>query len=51
MFQQKINNIFPDIPKVFLHCDDLLIVGYEDNDRDHDEMMQTVLQRCRKVNL
>ena len=36
---------------VFDIADDILEVGYEDDGRDHDETVQRVLQRCRKVNL
>ena len=31
-------------------ADDILVVGYEEDGRDHDKTMQKVLQRCRKVN-
>ena len=51
MFQGKIDEIFHDIPNVFDITYDILVVGYEDNGRDHDEMVQKVLQRCREVNL
>ena len=36
---------------VFGITDDILVVGYEDDGRDHDETVQKVLQRCRKVSL
>ena len=51
MFQGKISEIFNDMPNVFGIADDILVVGYEDDGRDHDESVQKVLQRCRKVNL
>ena len=51
MFQQKIDEIFNDMPNVFGIADDILVVGYEDNGRDHDETVQKFLQRCREVNL
>ena len=51
MFQRKIDEIFNDMPNVFGITDDLLIVRYEDDGRDHDDIVQKVLQRCRKVNL
>ena len=38
------------MPNVFGIADDILVVGYEDNDRDHDKMVQKILQRCREVN-
>ena len=39
------------MPNVFGIADDVLVVGYEDNGKDHDETLQKVLQRCREVNL
>ena len=43
--------IFNDMPNVFGITDDTVVVGYEDDGRDHDDTVQKVLQRCRKVNL
>ena len=51
MFQRKIDEIFNDMPNVFGITDDILVVGYEDDGRDHDEAVQKVLQRCRKDKL
>ena len=51
MFQRKIYDIFNGIPNAFVIADDILVVGDKDDDRDHDETVQKVLQRCRKVNL
>ena len=39
------------MPNIFGIADDILVVGYEDNGRDHDEIVQKVLQRCREVNI
>ena len=51
MFQRKIDEIFKDMPNVFGIADDILVVGYEADGRDHDETVQRVLQRYRQVNL
>ena len=51
MFQQKIDEHFHDMPNVFGITNDILVVGYEDDGRDHDEMVQKALQRGREVNL
>ena len=51
MFQSKIDEISNDMPNVFGFADDILVEGYEDDCRDHDDTIQKVLQRCRKVNL
>ena len=41
---------FNDMPNVFGITDDILVVGYEDDGRDNDKMMQRLLQRCKEVN-
>ena len=51
MFQQNIDEIFNDMQNVFGITDDILGVGYEDDDRDHNKTVQKVLQRCREVSL
>ena len=50
MFQWKIK-IFKHLPNVFGIADDILVVGYDSDDKDHDEMLWHVLQICRHVNL
>ena len=47
MFQRKINKIFNDMPNVFGITVDILIIGYEDDGSNHDDIVQKV-QRCRK---
>ena len=37
MFQRKINEIYKDLPNVFGIADDILVVGYEPDSKDHDE--------------
>ena len=39
------------MPNVFGIADDILVEGYANDDRDHNESVQKVLQRYRKVNL
>ena len=39
------------MPNVSGIGDDILVVGYEEDGRDHNKTVQKVLQRCRKVNL
>ena len=51
MFQRKIDEIFKDTPNAFGIADDILVVGYEGDGKDHDKTVQRVLQRCRQVNL
>ena len=39
------------MPNILSITDDILVVGYEDGGRDHDDTVQKVLQRCQKVNI
>ena len=43
----KIDKLFKDLPNVFGTADDILVVGYDDDGKDHDEIIQKVLQICR----
>ena len=51
MSQDKINKIFKVLPNVFDIVDDILVVGYDIDSKDYDEMLQQVLQICRHVNV
>ena len=48
MFQHKTGEIFKILPDVFGIADDILVVGYDTDGKDHDEMLQQI---CRWVNL
>ena len=37
MFQRRIDKIFKDLPNVFGIIYDILVAGYEDDRKDHDE--------------
>ena len=50
-FQQKIDEIFSDLPNVFGIADDILVVGYDSDGKDHDKTLWQVIQICRNVNL
>ena len=49
MFQRKIDEIFKGLLNVFGVADDILIVGYDADDKDHDrtqkQMMHTLLTK------
>ena len=50
MFQQKIDEIFNDMPNVF-GIADILVIGYNKDGADHDEAVYDVLRWCQDVNL
>ena len=47
MFQWKIDKIFKGLPNVFGIADDILIVGYDAERRDHDETLKWVRLMCQ----
>ena len=51
IFQHKINEIFNDMPNVFGIADDILVIGYNNDGKDHDEAVYNVLKQCWDVNL
>ena len=51
MFQHKIDEIFKDLPNVFGIADDILVVRYDSDGKDHDKTLWWVLKICRNVNL
>ena len=51
MFQCKIDEIFNDMPNIFGITNDILVIGCDNNDTDHNETVCKVLQRCKEVNL
>ena len=48
---RNIDKIFKELLDVFGMADDILIVGHNDDSRDHDRTLCTVVQMCRKENL
>ena len=51
MFQCKIDEILKKLPNVFGIADDILVVEYNSDGKDHDEILWWVLQICRNVHL
>ena len=51
MLQKKIDGLLNDIPNVFGIANNILIVGYDADNRDHDKRLEQVLCRCRQANL
>ena len=51
MLQRKIAEILKEIPNVYGIANDILVLGYDDNDRDHENTLSRLLQIYRKVNL
>ena len=44
MFQWKVSGIFKDLLNIFGVADDILIVEYDTDGRDHDKTLKWVMQ-------
>ena len=51
MFKHNIDEIFKDLSNVYGIEDDIPVVGYNSDGKDHDEMLQQVLQIYRNLNV
>ena len=51
MFQHKIDKIFSVMPKMFGIIEAILVIGYNENEADHDAAIHKVLRHCKEVNL
>ena len=51
MFLHKISEIFREIFNVFSIMDDILILGYDANDKDCSRILRETMQTCHKENL
>ena len=51
MFQRKIDKLFNGMPNIFSIADGILIVGFDELDRDYDATLDKVLRIWRQTNL
>ena len=51
MFQNKMDKIFNDIPNVFCIADDILVIEYDEDRKDHDKTVYNVLRQCKEINI
>ena len=51
MLHQKSDDILKGLPKVFDIADDIVIVGYDAESRDHDKTMRCIMQVCQQEQL
>ena len=51
MCQRKIDVIFKDLPDMIGIADDILVVGYDSDGKDHDNTLWKVPKICRQVKL
>ena len=46
VFQRKVDETFGDIPGVTGIADDIVVVGYQEDGKDHDANLKAVLERA-----
>ena len=46
MFRKKINELFSGMPNIFSIADDILIAGFAESGKDHDETLEKVFWVC-----
>ena len=51
VFQCKLDQCFGKIKQVIVIADDIMIVGKQQNHRDHDVALTTLLETARKCNV
>ena len=51
MFQRKVDETFGDIPGVTGIADDIVVVGYQEDGKDHDANLKAVLERARETGI
>ena len=51
MFQRKLNQCFGQIEQVIVIADDIMVVGKQQNHRDHDIALTNLLETARKCNI
>ena len=51
VFQCKLDQCFGHIQNVIVIADDILVVGRQNNHRDHDQTLSNLLETARKCNM
>ena len=51
LFQKKMDELFSGMSNVFVIADDILIAGFDELFKDHDETLEKMLQVCGQANL
>ena len=51
LFQHKLDKIFSDMQNISGITDDILVIGYDENEADHDAAVHKVLWTCKKVRM
>ena len=51
VFQQKVDSIFLNLKNVLIITDDIMVIGYQEDEWDHDEAFTQLLETAKKNNI
>ena len=51
IFQWKLDSIFLNLENVMIITDDIMVIGYQEDERDHDKAFTQLLETAKKNNI
>ena len=51
VFQQKLDSIFLNLENVMIITDDIMVIGYQEDEQDHDKAFTQLLETAKKNNI
>ena len=51
VFQHKLDSIFLNLDNVMIIADDIMVIGYQEDERDHDKAFTQLLETAKKNNI
>ena len=51
VFQQKLDLIFLNLENVMIITDDIMVIGYQEDEQDHDKAFTQLLETAKKNNI
>ena len=51
IFQRKLDSIFLHLENVLIIADDIMVIGYQEDEQDHDIVFMKLLETAKKNNI
>ena len=51
IFQRKLDSIFLHLESVMIIADDIMVIGYQEDEQDHDTAFMKLLETTKKNNI
>ena len=51
IFQWKLDSIFLNLENVMIITDDIMVIGYQEDEQDHDKAFTQLLETAKKNNI